>query len=161
MATSDVPEVEDLAFYQQLTSSFSDLYSRAQETCSVIVIPAHLNTVLLKRDAFESHLFRPSPMYLRKHVSWNDKYEIEFDANRTIRLFYKKEGVGEKRVKILSQEDVRDSVRHRAYSILVVEQPLVDISGLENATNGAAFRPMTTSVSFPRCSGGPSTRTAP
>jgi hypothetical protein len=138
MATSDTPEVEDLVFYQQLITSYSDLYLKAQEICSIIVIPQYLsNTSLLTRDVFESHLFRPSPCYLRKHVSCNDKYEIEFDNNRTIRIFYKKEGAGEKRIKILSQEDVRDSIRRRAYSILIVEQPLVDLNGItKSSPNG-------------------------
>ncbi|UJR34109.1 hypothetical protein I4U23_021516 [Adineta vaga] len=151
MAQQDIPELEDLLFYQQLTSNFSDLYTKVQEACSIVVIPQYLNTVILKRDAFESHIFRPSPMYLRKHVSLNDKYEIEFDNNRTIRFFYKKEGVGEKRIKILSQEDVRDSIRQRAYSILIIEQPLIDLNGLEHVPNTTSFktiiRPLLPSVS--------------
>lgn len=150
MASSDIPELEDLLFYQQLTSNFSDLYTKAQNTCSIIVIPQYIaNSSLLTRDAFESHLFRPSPMYLRKHVSWNDKYEIEFDTNRTIRVFYKKEGAGEKRVKILSQEDVRDSIRQRAYSILIIEQPLIDIHVIKHSQNGSPLKPLTKSLTSP------------
>ncbi|CAF0772154.1 unnamed protein product [Rotaria sordida] len=138
MASSDTPELEDLPFYQLLTSNFNDLYLKAQEACSIIVIPQHLlNNSTLTRDIFESHLFRPSPCYLRKHVSWNDKYEIEFDNNRTIRFFYKKGGAGEKHVKILSQEDVRDSIRKRSYSILIIEQPLIDINGIKTSQNGS------------------------
>ncbi|CAF2530236.1 unnamed protein product [Rotaria sp. Silwood2] len=152
MASSDTPELEDLPFYQLLTSNFNDLYIKAQDTCSIIVIPQYLSTTsLLTRDIFESHLFRPSPCYLRKHVSWNDKYEIEFDNNRTIRFFYKKGGAGEKRVKILSQEDVRDSIRQRSYSILIIEQPLIDINVVKNSQNGllakTIIKPFTPSVS--------------
>ncbi|CAF4438201.1 unnamed protein product [Adineta steineri] len=123
--TSDSIELEELQFYKLLTSNFSDLYTKAQSTCSIIVIPQQLSYLFpLKRDIFESHVYRPSPMYVRKHVSWNDKYEIEFDNNRTIRFFYKKDGVGEKRIKVLSQEDVRDTIRKSAYSILIIEQVL-------------------------------------
>lgn len=147
MALPDTPELEDLLFYQQLISNFSDFYTKAQESCSVIVIPQHFNAVLLKRDAFESHIFRPSPMYLRKHVSWNDKYELEFDTNRTIRFFYKKEGAGEKRIKILSQEDVRDSIRQRAYCILIIEQPLVDLNGLEQLSNTNIYKQLLRPIS--------------
>jgi len=139
MASSDTPEVEDLPFYQQLTSNYSDLFAKAQDICSIIIIPQHLsNSFVLTRDAFESHLFRPSPCYIRKHVSWNEKYEIELDNNHTIRIFYKKEGAGEKRVKVLSQEDVRDSVRQRNYSLLIVEQPIIDTIGVKNSLNGSA-----------------------
>ena len=135
MSTSDTPEIEDLLFYQQLTTTYSELYNKAQDVCSIIIVPLHIaNPSFLSRDVFESHLFRPSPCYLRKHVSWNDKYEVEFDSNRTIKIFYKKEGVGEKRIKILSQEDVRDSIRQRAYSILVVEQPIIDLNGTKNSS---------------------------
>ena len=149
MSSSDTPEVEDLVFYQQLITNYSDLYLKAQEICSIIVIPQYLsNTSLLTRDVFESHLFRPSPCYLRKHVSCNDKYEIEFDNNRTIRIFYKKEGAGEKRIKILSQEDVRDSIRRRAYSILIVEQPLVDLNGMTKPSNGSGGK-LTNKSSLP------------
>jgi hypothetical protein len=143
MASSDTPELEDLLFYQQLTSNFPDLYTKAQHECSIIVIPQDLaNSSLLTRDAFESHLFRPSPFYLRKHVSWNDKYEIELDNNRTIRLFYKKEGAGEKRVKIVSQEDVRDSIRQRSYTILIIEQPLIDVNVIKTSQNGSFLKPI-------------------
>jgi len=139
MASPDTLEAEDLPFYQQLTSNYSDLFAKAQDICSIIVIPQHLsNSSLLTRDVFESHLFRPSPCYIRKHVSWNEKYEIELDNNRTIRLFYKKEGAGEKRIKVLSQEDVRDSSRQRSYSVLIVEQPLIDTVGIKNSPNGSA-----------------------
>jgi hypothetical protein len=75
-------------------------------------------------------------------VSWNDKYEIELDHNRTIRIFYKKGGAGEKRVKILSQEDVRDSIRQRSYNILIVEQPLIDINRVKNSPNSLVNRPI-------------------
>lgn len=139
MTAPDVPELEDIVFYQQLTTVYSDSYLKAQETCSIIVIPHNSPPAsMLTRDIIESHLFRPSPMYIRKHVSCNDKYEIEFDNNRTIRIFYKKEGVGERRVKILSQEDVRDSARQRTYSILIVEQPIIESVGLKNSSNGSA-----------------------
>jgi hypothetical protein len=153
MALSDTLELEELLFYQQLISNYSELYSKAQDVCSIIVIPQHLsNPSLLTRDIFESHLFRPSPCYIRKHVSWNDKYEIELDTNRTIRVFHKKEGAGEKRIKILSQEDFRDSIRQRAYRILIVEQPLVDLNGMKNSQNGSANRtpnrPITSQVKF-------------
>ncbi|CAF4050992.1 unnamed protein product [Rotaria sordida] len=156
MASSDTPELEDLPFYQLLTSNFNDLYLKAQEACSIIVIPQHLlNNSTLTRDIFESHLFRPSPCYLRKHVSWNDKYEIEFDNNRTIRFFYKKGGAGEKHVKILSQEDVRDSIRKRSYSILIIEQPLIDINGIKTSQNGSLGKtinkPFIPPVSFNNC----------
>ncbi|CAF1281038.1 unnamed protein product [Rotaria sp. Silwood1] len=141
MASSDIPDLEELRFYQLLTSNFNDLYIKAQDICSIIVIPQYVsNTSSLPRDLFESHLFRPSPFYLRKHVSWNDKYEIEFDNNRTIRFLYKKGGVGEKRVKILSQEDVRDSVRQRSYSILIIEQPLIDIHAIKTSQNGSLLK---------------------
>ncbi|CAF1098503.1 unnamed protein product [Adineta steineri] len=139
--TSDSIELEELQFYKLLTSNFSDLYTKAQSTCSIIVIPQQLSYLFpLKRDIFESHVYRPSPMYVRKHVSWNDKYEIEFDNNRTIRFFYKKDGVGEKRIKVLSQEDVRDTIRKSAYSILIIEQPLIDITGIETTLNGSPSR---------------------
>jgi len=155
MASSDTPVLEELIFYQQLTSNYSDLYTQAQEICSIIVIPQHLsNPCLLTRDAIESHLFRPSPCYLRKHISWNDKYEIELDNNnnRTIRVFYKKAGAGEKRIKILSQEDVRDSIRQHTYKILIVEQPIIDINRFKKSPNGLPIRPpnkpSTSSVKF-------------
>jgi hypothetical protein len=151
MASFDTPEVEELPFYQLLTSTYSDLYLRAQESCSIIVVPQYLlNTSLLTRDTFESHLYRPSPCYLRKHVSWNDKYEIEFDNNRTIKFFYTKGGAGDKRIKILSQEDVRDSIRKRAYSILIVEQPLIDLH-TPKPVNGSTI-PLTNKSSFPSVS---------
>ncbi|CAF0935056.1 unnamed protein product [Adineta ricciae] len=152
MTSSDVPELEDLPFYQQLISNHSDFYAKVQGACSFIIIPQHLNAVLLKRDAFESHIFRPSPMYLRKHVSWNDKYEIEFDNNRAIRFFYKKQGAGEKRIKILSQEDVRDSARQRTYTILIIEQPLIDLNGFEQISNNSLYKPIirTLSPTIPR-----------
>jgi hypothetical protein len=144
MASSDTPEVEDLLFYQQLISNHSDLYTKAQDSCSIIVIPQHLsNFSLLTRDSFESHVFRPSPCYIGKHVSWNDKHEIEYDTNDTIRIFYKKEGAGEKRVRILSQEDVRNSQRKRTYTILIVEQPLID--GIKRSPSGWISRSTGTS----------------
>ena len=133
MASSDTPDIEELLFYQQLTSNHPDLYAKAQDLCSIIVIPQHLSHAsILTRDAFESHLFRPSPCYIRKHVSWNEKYEIELDSNRTIRITYKKAGAGEKLIKVLSHEDVRNSLQQRTYSILIVEQPLVDTNGMRN-----------------------------
>jgi len=139
MSSLDTPELDELLFYQELTSSYSDLYTKAQETCSIIVIPQHLtNPSSLTRDIFESHLFRPSPCYLRKHISWNEKYEIEYDNSRILKVFYKKESVGEKRVKVIGKEDVRDTARQRAYSILIVDQPIVDING---ARNGLAKKP--------------------
>lgn len=147
MASSETPELEDLLFYQQLTSNFNDLYGKAQELCSILVIPQHLsNASFLTRDMVESHLFRPSPCYLRKHVSLNEKYEIELDTNRTIRFFYKKEGAGEKRVKVLSQEDVLDSTRKRSYSILIIEQPLIDINAVKNQLNGLPIIPINRSL---------------
>lgn len=147
MASSETPELEDLLFYQQLTSNFNDLYGKAQELCSILVIPQHLsNASFLTRDMVESHLFRPSPCYLRKHVSLNEKYEIELDTNRTIRFFYKKEGAGEKRVKVLSQEDVLDSTRKRSYSILIIEQPLIDINAVKNPLNGLLIIPINRSL---------------
>lgn len=149
MASSDIPELEDLIFYQQLTTTYSDIYIKAQDTCSIMIIPQYLpNSSMLTRDIIESHLFRPSPCYIRKHVSCNDKYEIELDNNRTIKIFYKKEGVGEKRMKILSQEDVRDSGRQRAYSLLIVEQPIIDLISIKNSSNGSANR-LTTKSSIP------------
>ncbi|CAF2078026.1 unnamed protein product [Rotaria magnacalcarata] len=141
MASPDTLELEELVFYQQLISNFHDLYTRAQQLCSILVIPQRLSTTSsLTRDIFESHVFRPSPCYLRKHVSWNDKYEIELDTNRAIRFFYKKDGAGEKRVKILSQEDVRDSIRQRSYSILIIEQPLIDTNAIKNLPNGTILK---------------------
>jgi hypothetical protein len=142
MASSDTPELDELIFYQELISSYSDLYTKAQESCSIIIIPQHLtNPSSLTRDIIESHLYRPSPCYLRKHLSWNEKYEIEYDNNRTLKVFYKKESVGEKCVKVISREDVRDSIRQRAYSILIVDQPIVDINTTRNSQNGLGRRP--------------------
>ena len=95
MASPDTLELEELVFYQQLTSNFHDLYARAQQSCSILVIPQHLSiTSSLTRDIFESHVFRPSPCYLRKHVSWNDKYEIEFDTNAAVLINKSGEPVG-------------------------------------------------------------------
>ena len=147
MASFDTPELDELPFYQQLTLNFPDLYTKAQEICSIIVIPQYIsNCSLLTRDIFESHLYRPSPFYLRKHVSLNEKYEIEFDTNRTIRIFHKKEGLGEKRVKILSQEDVHDSIRQHTYNILIIEQPLVDINGIKALQNNSSIQTNTVSL---------------
>ena len=128
MSTPDTFELEDLYFYEQLVSSYSDLYAKAQKGCSVIVIPQHIsNSSSLNRDIMQSHLFRRSPYFVGKHISDNDKYEIEFDNNRTLKVIHKKGGVGEKRIKVLSQEDVRDTIHGHSYNILVVEQPIVDI----------------------------------
>ena len=138
MTAPDIPELEDLYFYQKLTSSFSDVYTRATDVCSIIVIPLNIpNASSLTRDIIESHLFRPSPCFVRKHISCNEKYEIELDSNRTLKVFLKKDGAGEKRVKVLSQEDVRNSVQNRSYSILIVEQPLVDMNGTRAAPSGS------------------------
>lgn len=138
MTSPDIPEVEELYFYQKLTSSFSDVYARAKDICSIIIIPLNVpNATSLTRDIIESHLFRPSPCFVRKHVSCNEKYEIELDNNRTLKVFLKKDGAGEKRVKVLGQEDVRNSVQNRSYSILIIEQPLVDMNGARAAPNGS------------------------
>ena len=133
MSSADTPDLEDLLFYQQLTSNFADLYDQAQESCSFMVIPLNVSYgSLLTRDTVASHLFRPSPLYTGKHVSLNDRCELEFDDNRAIRVSYKKKGAGEKLFKIVSQEDVRYSQRQRNYSFLVVEQPLIDINAFKS-----------------------------
>ena len=149
MASEDISELEELLFYQQLITNFSDLYTKAQDICSIIVVPQYLLNSLLTRDIFESHLFRPSPCYLRKHISWNDKYEIELESNRMIRIFNRKEGAGEKRIKILSQEDIHDSFRKRSYSVLIVEQPLIEINGMKSIQNSSLTKPMSKSFAIP------------
>lgn len=138
MATPDIPELEDIYFYQKLTSSFSEIYGKAKDICSIIVIPLHIPiTSTFTRDIIESHLFIPSPCFIRKHTSFNEKYDIELDNNNILKVFQKKDGVGEKRIKILGKEDVRNSVQNRSYSILIVEQPLVDIPVSRTAPNGS------------------------
>ena len=144
MASSDTPELDDIPFYKELTSSYWDLYSKAQETCSIIVIPQHVtNPSSLSREIFESHLYRPSPFYLRKHISLNEKYEIEYDNSRTLKVVYKKENFGEKCIKVISKEDFRDSVRQRTCSILIVDQPIVDINVSKSSQNGSGRKPST------------------
>lgn len=141
MASSDTPEIDELLFYQYLTTNFTDLYLTAQEACSIMIIPQYvINPSIITRDVIESHLFHPSPLFIQKHISLNEKYEIEFDSNRTIRVLNKKDNSNEKRIKILGQEDVRDSIRQRSYSILIVEQLIIDISKSKQNSNSSASK---------------------
>ena len=136
MASSDTPELEEILFYQYLTTNFPDLYAKVQEICSIIIVPQHItNPSIITRDLVESHLFQPSLFFIQKHISLNEKYEIEFDSNRTIRVVEKKDNSNEKRIKILGQEDVRDSIRQRSYNILIVEQVIVDITKFKQNSN--------------------------
>ena len=81
-----------------------------------MVIPLNVSFgSLLTRDIVASHLFPPSPLFKGKHVSSNDKYEMEFDISRSIRVSYKMKGAGEKLFRIISQEDVRLTHRQRNY----------------------------------------------
>jgi hypothetical protein len=155
MSSFDTPDLEELSFYRQLVSNHSDLYQKVQISCSIIVIPQNLSHAsLLARDVFESHIFRPSPFFKGKHVSWNELYELEFDANGYIRVVHKKKGVGERLFRIISQEDVRHSQRQHNYSILIVAQPLVDINVVTsvqvNALNKATSNVMLPPVSVER-----------
>lgn len=140
--SSEIPDIEDLLFYQQLTSNHADLYVQAQDSCSYMVIPLSVSYGSpLTRDIVASHLFRPSPLFKGKHVSLNDKCEMEFDIGRSIRVSYKTKGAGEKLFRIISQEDVRLTHRQRNYTLLIVEQPLIEMNG---------FRPTTVSNSITR-----------
>lgn len=147
MTSSDTPDIEDLLFYRQLVNDYSDLYSKAHEKCSMMIIPQTLpDSSKLSRDVFEAHLFAPSPLYKGKHASFNDQYEIELENHRTIRVTQKKRGAGERSIKILGQEDVHSSQSRRSYTILIIDQPLVDPTRLRSSLNGQLTRVPSNSI---------------
>ena len=138
---TDTPDIEDLFFYRQLREDYSDLYSKAHDCCSFMIIPQNLpSSAKLPRDVFESHLFSPSALYKGKHASFNDKHEIEMESGRAIRVTYKGRNAGERSIKVISQEDMYNSQRRRNYTILVVDRPLVELSNIRAVPNGHLSR---------------------
>lgn len=131
---NDELQYDDLSFYQQLTTKFGPGFKDATKNCSIIVVPRiEVGDYSLSREVFESHIFLPSPLYRKKHVSLNGWYEIEIDTNNTLRISYKDKGVGSRITKILGQEEIHSSSRPNSYSIIIVDQPLVDISKQKRA----------------------------
>jgi len=149
MTSTDTPDFEDLVFYRQLIEDQTDLYSKAHQTCSFMIIPQNLpSSGKLVRDVFESHLFAPSPLYKNKHASLNDKYEIELENNQAFRLTNRRRGAGERSIKILSQEIISSSQNRRSYTIIVIDQPLVELATVRSSLAGRLSRVPSNPVSM-------------
>ncbi|CAF1490436.1 unnamed protein product, partial [Didymodactylos carnosus] len=124
----DVPELEHCLFYNWLINDFIDLYLKAQNICSLVLVPSsNVTKYDYNREFVESHLFRSSPLFKGKHISLNLKYEISVEDNRTIHIY---KPTTDKLIKILDQENVFDSSTQRSYIILIIDRPLNSTSTL-------------------------------